>query len=203
MHYLFEVSIRNEVDVIKAVIFDCFGVLVESSYEPFKRKYFNGDAELIRKFIEVEDRSSRGEITLDEAEVEFAELAGISVEQCATELEMNPRNEQLLAFIRDELKPVFKIGFLSNVARDRMQELFTPEDIALFDDVVLSFQVGLAKPDPKIFKLASERLGVRPEECLFVDDLARYLVGAEEVGMKTMHYRDNEQCIEDFRKMIG
>ncbi len=189
--------------MIRSIIFDCFGVLVESSYEPFKRTYFGENAELIQKFIEVEDRSSRGEITLGEAEGAFAELAGISVEQCATELEMNPRNEQLLAFIRDELKPVFKIGFLSNVARDRMQELFTPEDIALFDDVVLSFQVGLAKPDPKIFKLASERLGVRPEECLFVDDLARYLVGAEEVGMKTMHYRDNEQCIEDFRKMIA
>lgn len=187
--------------MIKAVIFDCFGVLVESSYEPFKRKYFGGDAELIQKFIEVEDRSSRGEITLDEAEVEFAKLAGISVEQCATELEMNPRNERLLSFIRDELNPVFKIGFLSNVARDRMQELFTPEDIALFDDVVLSFQVGLAKPDPKIFTLAAERLGVQPEECLFVDDLARYLIGAEKVGMKTLHFQSTEQCIDALQEV--
>lgn len=179
--------------MIKAIIFDCFGVLVESSYEPFKRKYFGGNAGLIQKFIEVEDRSSRGEITLDEAEVAFAELAGISVEQCANELAVNPRNEQLLSFIRDELKPVFKIGLLSNVAKDRMQELFTAENIGLFDDVVLSFQAGLAKPDPRIFLIAAERLGVQPQECVFIDDLEKYLVGARIAGMQAIRYESVEQ----------
>jgi FMN phosphatase YigB (HAD superfamily) len=179
--------------VIKAIIFDCFGVLVESSYEPFKRKYFGGDAGLIQKFIEVEDRSSRGEITLDEAEVEFAQLAGISIEQCAGELAMNPRNESLLDYIKNELRSDFKIGLLSNVAKDRMQELFTAEDIGLFDDVVLSFQVGLAKPDPRIFLIAAERLGVQLQECVFIDDLEKYLVGARIAGMQAIRYESVEQ----------
>lgn len=179
--------------MIKAIIFDCFGVLVESSYEPFKRKYFGGDAGLIQKFIEVEDRSSRGEITLDEAEVEFAQLAGISIEQCAGELAMNPRNESLLDYIKNELRSDFKIGLLSNVAKDRMQELFTAEDIGLFDDVVLSFQVGLAKPDPRIFLIAAERLGVQLQECVFIDDLEKYLVGARIAGMQAIRYESVEQ----------
>lgn len=189
--------------MIKAIIFDCFGVLVESSYEPFKRTHFKGDQRLIDEFIAVEDRSSRGEITLDEAEVEFARLADISLAQCAEELAKNPRNEALLAFIQNELKSRFKIAMLSNVAKDRMQELFTPENIALFDDVVLSFKVGLAKPDPRIFHLAAERLGVEPSGCIFVDDLEKYLVGAREAGMKTIRYVDFEQVRHELQNMLG
>lgn len=191
-----------EEEMIRAVIFDCFGVLVESSYEPFKRTHFKGDPRLIDEFIAIEDRSSRGEITLDEAEIEFAKLADIPLEQCATELALNPRNQALLAFIQKELKPRFKIAMLSNVAKDRMQELFTPEDIAIFDDVVLSFKVGLAKPDPRIFHLAAERLGVEPYECLFIDDLEKYLVGAREAGMQTVHFTNTEQTIEAIKKVV-
>ena len=181
--------------MIKAVIFDCFGVLVTSSYEPFKVKYFGADQQKIDKFIEIEDRSSRGEITLDEAEIEFAKLAGISTQRCALELAQNPRNSQLLEYIREKIKPKYKVGLLSNVAKDRLADLFLPEDIELFDDIVLSFQVGLAKPDPKIFLLASERIGVDPEECLFVDDLSKYLEGAQKVGMQTILFKNTEQFI--------
>jgi putative hydrolase of the HAD superfamily len=56
-----------------------------------------------------------------------------------------------------------------------------------FDDVVLSCAVGLRKPDPRIYRLACERLGVQPEECLFVGDGANdELAGAERVGMKAV-----------------
>lgn len=178
--------------MIKAILFDCFGVLVGSSYEPFKKKYFGDNAELIKRFIEIEDRSSRGEIALTLAEQGFAELARIPFEQVADELANNPRNAELLDFIENELKSKFKIGLLSNVAKDRTKELFTDADIALFDDIVLSFQVGLAKPDPQIFMMAAERLGVEPDECVFVDDLSKYLLGAESIGMSTVLYTSME-----------
>ncbi len=187
--------------MIKAIIFDCFGVLVTSSYEPFKKKYFGEDQEKISKFIEIEDRSSRGEITLEEAEVGFAELAGIGLEQCAEELAQNPRNVELLEYIKQELNPRFKISMLSNVAKDRTKELFNPEDLGLFNDIVLSFQVGLAKPDPKIFELAAARLGLKPEECMFVDDLSKYLIGAEKTGMKTLCYSDFESCVDRLKAL--
>ena len=188
--------------MIKAIIFDCFGVLVTSSYEPFKQKYFHGDAELIRKFIEIEDRSSRGEITLEEAEQGFADLAGISFEQCEYELAQNPRNESLLAYISESLKGQYKIGFLSNVAKDRTHELFNDDDIVLFNDMVLSFQVGMAKPQTEIFQLAAERLGLQPNECIFVDDLSKYLVGAKEAGMHTVLFKDTEQFKRDIEKLL-
>jgi putative hydrolase of the HAD superfamily len=56
-----------------------------------------------------------------------------------------------------------------------------------FDDVVLSCAVGLRKPDPAIYQLSCERLGVEPEECLFVGDGANdELAGAERVGMRAV-----------------
>ena len=189
--------------MIKAVIFDCFGVLVTSSYEPFKQKYFGGNAELIKRFIEIEDRSSRGEIALTMAEQGFAELAQIPFEQVADELAQNPRNTELIEFIAKDLKNKFKIGFLSNVAKDRTKELFTDADIALFDDIILSFQVGLAKPDPQIFVLAAQRLGLEPEECVFVDDLSKYLVGADSIGMKTILYENFDSFKKELEVVLG
>lgn len=188
--------------MIKAILFDCFGVLVTSSYEPFKSKYLHNDPELIEKFMAVENRSSRGEISLEQAEKEFAELAGISFHEAADILTDNPRNPILLRYIEQELKDKYKITMLSNVADDRVEDLFLKEDIEMFDDMVLSFQVGLAKPDSKIFELAAERLGLSPEECVFVDDSQGYCMGAEAVGMKSVCYHNFGQMRKQLEHIL-
>jgi putative hydrolase of the HAD superfamily len=81
----------------------------------------------------------------------------------------------------------FKRGLISVCSSD-VEELWDETDLAAhLDDVVLSCAVGLSKPDPRIYRLACERLGVRPEECLFVGDGANdELAGAERVGMKAV-----------------
>lgn len=189
--------------MIKAILFDCFGVLVTSSYEPFKSEVLKNDKELIEKFMDIENRSSRGEISLNEAEKEFAELAGLSFQETAEYLTNNPRNALLLRYIAQELKGLYKISMLSNVADDRIEELFTKDDIALFDDMVLSFQVSLAKPDERIYVLAAERLGVKPNECVFVDDNQGYCSAAASIGMKTVVYSDFKKAREDLEELLA
>lgn len=189
--------------MIKAIIFDCFGVLVTSSYEPFKAQYLRGDQKLIEQFMEIENRSSRGEISLEEAEREFAELAGLSFQETAEFLQDNPRNSLLLRYISQELKGTYKISMLSNIADDRIPDLFTDEDVVMFDDVVLSYQVGLAKPDDNIYKLTAERLQVLPEECAFVDDNQGYCAAAEEVGMKTVCYQNFAQTKKELERLLA
>lgn len=84
-----------------------------------------------------------------------------------------------------ELRPSYKLGILSNAdisLRGRLER-----DIAihhLFDDIVCSAEVGMAKPDPAIFVLAAERLGLGPSECVFVDDLDANVDAARQVGMQ-------------------
>jgi putative hydrolase of the HAD superfamily len=79
----------------------------------------------------------------------------------------------------------FKVGLISVCSGD-VAEVWDDTTLApYFDDVVLSCAVGLRKPDPAIYRLSCERLGVEPKECLFVGDGANdELAGAERVGMK-------------------
>jgi len=73
----------------------------------------------------------------------------------------------------------------------------------LFDDVVISAEVGLHKPRPEIYRLAAERLGVEPAECIFVDDLRENCEGAEAVGMTAIRFRDPRQTITRLTELTG
>ena len=96
--------------------------------------------------------------------------------------------DSTLGLIR-RLKPSHRVGLLSNAdlsLRDRLTEFGI---IDLFDAVVVSADVGMAKPEPEIYELAAERLVLPPSECVFVDDLERNLDVAKTVGMQTVHFR--------------
>ncbi|HWD82124.1 MAG TPA: HAD family phosphatase [Kribbella sp.] len=70
----------------------------------------------------------------------------------------------------------------------------------MFDDVVISGEVGLRKPDPEIFELAAGRLGLEPAECVFVDDLQLNVDGARAVGMTAIlhtEYDETRRALED------
>lgn len=110
-------------------------------------------------------------------------------------------DETLFAFIRDDLKPRYKIGMLSNAGGNMLDELFEKWQVELFDDVVLSYQTGTMKPDPAIYELTANRLGVLSQECVFVDDVQRYCDAAEGVGMKAVWHRDTNETIQKIQEL--
>lgn len=73
----------------------------------------------------------------------------------------------------------------------------------VFDALVISAEVGLRKPDPEIFLLAVERLGVAPEDCVFVDDLRWNCETATELGMAAVLHRDGWQTIAELERLLG
>ena len=73
----------------------------------------------------------------------------------------------------------------------------------LFDAVVISGDVGLHKPQPEIYLLACERLGVEPGDCVFVDDLRENCEGAEAVGMTAILHRDTAETISQLEGLLG
>mgnify|MGYP000144327550 FL=1 len=75
--------------------------------------------------------------------------------------------------------------------------------IDLFDDTVISGDVGLHKPQPEIYLLACERLGVAPAESVFVDDLRENIEGAEAVGMTGILHRDSGQTVARVEELLG
>ena len=73
----------------------------------------------------------------------------------------------------------------------------------LFDQMVISGEVGLHKPEPEIYHLAAERLGVTPEECVFVDDLRENCEGAEAVGMTAILHRGADRTVPELERLLG
>lgn len=88
------------------------------------------------------------------------------------------------------LRPPYRIAVLSNADSTLEERIRDGMGIDyLFDTVVCSAVVGMAKPDHRVYRLAAERLGLPVEECLFVDDAERNVTAAREVGMAAIHYR--------------
>jgi len=84
----------------------------------------------------------------------------------------------------------FRLGLLSNMVPDwdGYWRGMVPAD--LFDEVVLSFEVGHRKPEQGIFDLAAVRLGLAPRQCVLVDDLLLNCEGARAAGWQAVHFTD-------------
>ena len=97
----------------------------------------------------------------------------------------------------------YPIYLLSNFPGDqfekyRLQNSFLDE----FDDRIISGDVGLAKPDIKIYQLAIKKFNLNPEESLFIDDKIENTKGAEQAGIKTIQLQNPEDLDKEIRKFI-
>lgn len=93
-----------------------------------------------------------------------------------------------------------KTGLLSN---SWGMDLYPRSELdELFDVVVISGEVGVRKPDPLIFAITTERLGVSPEHCVFVDDHPGHLQAAADAGMATVLHISPEQTIAELEQML-
>jgi putative hydrolase of the HAD superfamily len=85
-------------------------------------------------------------------------------------------------------------------AREKEQAAYGFED--LVDDIIYSHEVGLAKPDRRIYALTCERLGLQPEEFIFVDDVAGHIEGARAFGIHSILFQNNGQTISEIEKRL-
>jgi putative hydrolase of the HAD superfamily len=102
------------------------------------------------------------------------------------------------------LRGRFRTGILSNSfvgAREREQERYGFGDAC--DYIVYSHEVGMRKPERRIYELTCEKLGVEPHEMIFLDDVEECVAGAREVGIHGIVYRDNAQAIADVEVCIA
>jgi epoxide hydrolase-like predicted phosphatase len=135
----------------------------------------------------------RGEITLDDASAGIVELAAAEgvvdfqpMEMLMALGGMGVRPE-VVDFCRDVKSRGFRTGLLTNNARE-FEEFWVPllPLDELFDDVIDSSAVGLRKPNPRIYELSLERLGVAAPAAVFVDDAPGNVLGAQAVGMRAV-----------------
>lgn len=190
--------------MIRAVIFDCFGVLLGNTYLGRLNALQAKDPSAAEELRAVNHATDMGILGRDESLRLMGDLLGATADELSREQDAGEvRNEQLLAFI-PTLKDRYKTGLLSNISgRDRLDVRFLPGQLNdLFDVVIPSGDVGYIKPQPEIYLLMAHQLGVEPSECVFIDDIPEFCKGAEAVGMQSIRFLSTDQAIQDLQHLI-
>ncbi len=183
---------------IKAVIFDVGGVIVRTEDLGPRSKWEArlglkpwGLAQLVFE-SEASFQASVGKLTVPDiwksvgarlklGEAEIAELqhdfwAGDRADQ------------ELVAFLQS-LRPRYKTALLTNAWPDARLTLTKRYHLDIVDDIVVSAEESVVKPDPRIYRIAAERLGVLPEQAVFVDDVEENIAGARAAGMHGIQFK--------------
>ena len=103
------------------------------------------------------------------------------------------QNKELYKFAFKLKKQRYKIAILSDQWQLSKKALVLPKYMKKFDEVVISCDIGLRKPDPKIFKLLLTKLKLKPSQCLFIDNQKWNTDVAKKLKFKTILYKDNKQ----------
>ena len=145
----------------------------------------------------------KGELTSEEFAQKFAPLLGVSPDGLVERLfgGVGP-DEPMLEAVRRARAAGVKTGLISNSWGEGLA--YDPAMLEeLFDAVVISGDVGLHKPQREIFLLGAERIGVAPEDCVFVDDLRENCDGAEDVGMTAVLHRGADKTLPRLEELLG
>jgi epoxide hydrolase-like predicted phosphatase len=197
---------------MRALVVDFGGVLTTDIWPAFAsfcegeglepdavKQLFRGDSEALALLRGLET----GALADAEFEAKFGGLLGVAQhEGLITRMfaDLNPEPAMLDAVSGARAAGV-KTGLISNSwglgIYDRL------ESTDLFDVAVISGEVGLHKPQPEIYLLACNQLGVEPGEAVFVDDLRENCAGAEAVGMTALLHRDPAQTIAKLDELFG
>ena len=196
----------------EATFFDFGGVLTNPVWDSFAafcrqegldpdtiKRLFREDPEALALLRRLET----GSIPEAEFERAFGEKLGLKNYQRLIDSMFAgmSHDEEMLSAVRELRRRGVHTGLISNswsvdhYDRDLLEELF--------EEVVISAEVHLHKPQPEIYLLAAERLGVEPRACLFVDDLRENCEGAETVGMTAIRHRSTEETRERLAELTG
>ncbi len=206
--------------MFEAVIWDFGGVLTSSPFEAFAR--FEAERGLPADII----RRTNAANHLENAWAKF-ERAEVDIETFdrlfATEslaLGAEVRGKDVLPLLSGDLRPEmvealkrvktrFKTGCITNnlpanaIGSAGGRTLYIAEVMALFDHIIESAKIGLRKPDPGIYRMMVEVLGVDPRACVYLDDLGVNLKPAREMGMTTIKVRSAAQALAELEAAIG
>lgn len=200
---------------IRGVLFDFGGVLTTSPFESFARyEQANGLSAGFLRSLNATNPDTNAWAKLERSEVDlpgFCELyeaealaAGGTIDAMAV---LGCLDGELSPTMIDAVRRVrvggLRLGLLTNTNVAHSGDGRLQPIAALFDVVIESSKVGLRKPDPAIYRLACDELGVDPSETVFLDDLGINLKPAREMGMTTIKVDDPEVALGELEQLLG
>jgi putative hydrolase of the HAD superfamily len=206
--------------MVEAVIWDFGGVLTTSPFEAFAR--FENERGLPADIIRRTNASNHWEnawAKFERAEVDLEAFDQLfAAESMALGAEV--RGKDVLPLLVGDLRPEmvealrvvksrFKTGCITNnlpanaIGSASGRSLYIAEVMTLFDHVIQSAKTGLRKPDPRIYRMMTDALGVDPKHCVYLDDLGVNLKPARDMGMTTIKVVNGPQAIAELEAATG
>lgn len=188
---------------VRAVIFDCFGVMLTDSLQEIRAELIHDNPEDAKKASDIIAANNRGLIQPEQSNVMLAALLGMEVEEFRAKVRAGEvRNEALLAYISN-LRGSHKTAMLSNIAENSLKRRFSDDELAqYFDQVVVSAEIGFIKPSREAYLITANRLEVEPSECIFTDDKIEFCEAATSVGMQAILYTNFIQFRQDLESLL-
>ena len=199
---------------MKGLLVDFGGVLTTNVFDSFRAFCEDEglDPEAIKRLFREDPRAlesvraiERGDLTEEQFAERFGELLELEPERRGGLVDrmfghIQPE-EQMVDALRRARAQGIRTGLISNsMGAGRYDRSIFPE---LFDGVVISGDEGMHKPDPAIYELGAERVGLAPADCVFVDDLRENCDGAEAVGMTAVLHRGAETTVPELERLLG
>jgi len=190
--------------MIKAVILDFYGVLFSNFDWDVIDVRIKPDPAKAKRFEELKNQSNRGEITNKYLQSAVADLADDAAHPDQPAVYTKPYfNHELIDYL-SSLPSKFKIGVLSNGNRkDVTRELNKNRVIKLLDAVITSSDSPHAKPQREVYELMIDKLGIKPEQAIFIDDSQRYVNAARGYGYNSIHYFEEIDFEAEFKKYLN
>lgn len=198
---------------IRAVVFDIGGVLeftpAMGMAEKWEDRLGLGRGELPERLGAVFAAGNVGALTEPEIHVRIGQVLALgagTVDAFMADLwteYLGTPNAELIAYFAG-LRPAYRTGIISNSfvgAREREQQRYGFEQLT--DEIIYSHEAGICKPDPRIYELACERLGVLPEEMIFLDDVEPNVEAARDLGAHGILFTSTAQAITDIETYLG
>ena len=198
-----------------AIIFDLGGVLIDWNPRYLFGPMFNGDEAEVDYFLSVvcplewnEEQDAGRLLTaaMEERSQVFPDYAPY-IQAYYTRWEemiggVFTGTVNILSAIRDNGYPLYALSNWSSETFPLVQSRF--EFLNWFDELIISGQVKVAKPDPAIYKLLLDRIHRPPDQCLFIDDSERNILVADRLGFQTIHFSSPDLLLADLmdRKLI-
>ena len=196
---------------IRAVFFDLGGVLLRTEFQAPRQQLaerLGMEYDDLVKIVFDSDsgiKATMGEISSEEhwdsvmkrLKRPASELVAIRDEFFAGDI----LDRTLLDYLRS-LRSKYKTGLISNAWGDLRDYIVKEKFDDAFDKMIISAEVGAAKPEPKIFQIALEQFGVKPKEAVFVDDFLINIEGCEKVGIKGIHFKDSEFTLRQLKELL-
>lgn len=197
---------------IKAIFFDLGGVLLRTENRTIRQTLaaeFKMTYEQIDEFVfncQSAKLASVGKITEDEHWLDVTKRLNLPEDQMPrirdTFFSGDELDQTLVRFLRDS-RANYKTGLISNAWSGLRPWILKEKFDDAFDNMVISAEVGYAKPDARIYIYAAEKLNVQPHESIFVDDMKTNVDAANDLGMKGVWFQNQQQTLTDIQNLLS